>query len=118
MKGHRKPDLIDDPPFEDRIAQDALHDARRHPDSPGNKWRFYSLLRLLVGIPAEGVILLVRIYQLTLSRLWGPVCRFHPSCSQYFILAVRKYGLFRGGWRGVLRILRCHPFHPGGYDPP
>jgi len=77
-----------------------------------------SVVSLILGIPAFCVILLVRVYQLTLSKLWGPVCRFHPSCSHYFIGAVKKYGLIRGGWRGVKRILRCHPFHPGGYDPP
>lgn len=75
-------------------------------------------LRWLLSLPASAVILLVRLYQLTLSRLLGPVCRFHPSCSHYFIGAVQKYGLLRGGWRGIKRILRCHPFHPGGYDPP
>jgi len=48
----------------------------------------------------------------------GRQCRFTPTCSQYFILAVQKYGAIRGAWRGVLRICRCQPFHPGGYDPP
>ncbi|MGW8257407.1 MAG: membrane protein insertion efficiency factor YidD [Thermoguttaceae bacterium] len=48
----------------------------------------------------------------------GQHCRFQPSCSQYFIAAVKKHGAVRGAWRGVLRILRCHPWHPGGYDPP
>lgn len=77
-----------------------------------------SLVSAVLHIPASMVILLVRIYQMTLSRMWGPVCRFHPSCSHYFVGAVQKYGLVRGGWRGIKRILRCHPYHPGGYDPP
>jgi putative membrane protein insertion efficiency factor len=64
------------------------------------------------------MIACVRVYQWTLSPLIGRQCRFHPSCSNYFIQAVEKYGVFSGGWRGVKRILRCHPFHPGGYDPP
>jgi putative membrane protein insertion efficiency factor len=61
---------------------------------------------------------MVRLYQWTISPMLGPVCRFHPSCSEYFIQAVRKYGPLRGAWRGVCRIGRCHPWHPGGYDPP
>ncbi|MGD9855042.1 MAG: membrane protein insertion efficiency factor YidD [Planctomycetaceae bacterium] len=69
-------------------------------------------------IPAWILIGLVRVYQWTLSPLIGPTCRFEPSCSEYFILAVRKEGALKGSVRGVLRICRCHPFHPGGYDPP
>ncbi len=60
----------------------------------------------------------IRIYQRTLSRLIGPVCRFHPSCSHYTVEALRKYGLVRGLARGAWRVLRCNPFHPGGSDPP
>jgi putative membrane protein insertion efficiency factor len=66
--------------------------------------------RLLVGV--------VRIYQWTLSPLIGRSCRFQPTCSAYFIGSVEKYGAIRGSLRGILRIARCHPFHPGGYDPP
>ncbi len=68
--------------------------------------------------PSWTLILLVRTYQVTISPLLGPSCRFSPSCSTYFIEAVQKYGVFRGFWRGLRRIGRCHPFHPGGYDPP
>jgi len=63
------------------------------------------------------IILPIRIYQLTLSRLMGPKCRFYPSCSSYFIEAVRKKGVVVGSALGVWRILRCHPFNPGGHDP-
>jgi len=59
----------------------------------------------------------IRTYQLTLSRLLPPMCRFTPSCSEYGYEAVARYGLVRGGWMAVRRIGRCHPFHPGGYDP-
>jgi len=69
-------------------------------------------------LPAELLVLVVRIYQRLISPLLGPCCRFEPSCSQYFILSVRKYGAIRGTLRGVWRICRCHPWHPGGYDPP
>ena len=72
----------------------------------------------LLQIPSLLVIGLVRVYQWTLSPLLGPTCRFEPSCSEYFIRAVRKYGVVSGACRGVLRICRCHPFHSGGYDPP
>lgn len=64
------------------------------------------------------VIAPVRGYQLLLRPLLPAVCRFEPSCSQYFILSVRKHGPFRGAWRGCWRICRCNPFTPGGYDPP
>lgn len=66
--------------------------------------------RLLIGA--------VRIYQWTLSPLIGRQCRFQPTCSHYFIACVEKYGAFRGAWRGIRRIGRCHPWNPGGYDPP
>ena len=72
----------------------------------------------LLGLPSWTLILLVRLYQWLLSPFFGGQCRFHPSCSNYFIGAVNKYGALRGTWRGVWRILRCHPFHPGGFDPP
>lgn len=74
--------------------------------------------RILWHLPRWLLIGLVRMYQWTLSPLVGRECRFTPTCSQYFIEAVRKYGAVRGSWRGVLRICRCHPWHPGGYDPP
>ncbi|MEX0701325.1 MAG: membrane protein insertion efficiency factor YidD [Planctomycetales bacterium] len=77
-----------------------------------------SALRWIAELPARGLILLVRGYQIALSPIFGRQCRFHPTCSEYFIQAVRKYGAVAGAWRGIRRICRCHPFHPGGYDPP
>ena len=77
--------------------------------------------RLAIAIwhlPRTLLIAAARVYQWTLSPLVGRHCRFEPSCSAYFILAVQKYGAIRGTWRGLLRIGRCHPFHPGGFDPP
>jgi putative membrane protein insertion efficiency factor len=67
---------------------------------------------------ARLLMLLIRIYQQTLSRLLGPVCRFEPSCSRYTHECLRLHGAARGSWLGFRRIIRCHPFHPGGYDPP
>lgn len=77
-----------------------------------------TLWRVLKGIPGGILIALVRVYQIVLSPVLGRHCRFEPSCSVYFIGAVRKYGAIRGVWRGILRICRCHPWNPGGYDPP
>lgn len=65
--------------------------------------------RLLLG--------LVRLYQYLISPLLGPRCRFHPSCSHYAIEAIERHGALRGGWLAVRRLGRCHPWHPGGYDP-
>jgi len=56
-------------------------------------------------------------YQLIISPLLGPRCRFHPSCSHYAQEALQKHGLRRGGWLALRRIARCHPWHPGGVDP-
>jgi putative membrane protein insertion efficiency factor len=69
-------------------------------------------------LPASVLIGLVRVYQFTLSPLIGRSCRFQPTCSHYFIACVQQDGACRGAWRGLKRIARCHPFHPGGYDPP
>ena len=60
---------------------------------------------------------LIRVYQWTVSPLLGPACRFHPSCSQYTLEAIERFGVIRGGWLGVRRLARCHPWHPGGFDP-
>jgi len=69
-------------------------------------------------LPRRLLVAAVRVYQWTLSPLIGQYCRFQPTCSNYFILAVEKHGAVRGCLKGVARIFRCHPFHPGGYDPP
>ena len=76
------------------------------------------LLAALVGLPMWTLIAMVRVYQYTLGPLLGRHCRFQPSCSNYFIQAVLKYGAVSGSLRGIWRICRCHPFHPGGYDSP
>ena len=63
------------------------------------------------------LILFVRAYQMLLSPLLPPACRYHPTCSHYAIEALEKHGALRGGWLAVKRIARCHPFHAGGFDP-
>ena len=70
--------------------------------------------RLTPGKAARG---LVRLYQVLLSPFIGNQCRFHPSCSNYALDAIEQHGALRGCWLAVRRIGRCHPFHPGGFDP-
>ncbi len=70
--------------------------------------------RLMIGL----IVGLIWVYQRTLSPLLGNACRFEPSCSRYAAESLRKYGLFRGLAKGVRRLSRCHPWDPGGYDPP
>lgn len=60
---------------------------------------------------------LIRGYQRFISPIFPPSCRFYPSCSEYSYQAIEKYGALRGGWMGIRRISRCHPWNPGGYDP-
>jgi len=70
-----------------------------------------------MGLFKGVLIILIRFYQRFISPLKKPSCRFYPTCSHYAAEAIRKYGAFRGSWLSVKRLLKCHPFHPGGYDP-
>ncbi len=63
------------------------------------------------------LLFFIKVYQLLISPLTGPVCRFYPSCSEYAFEAVKKHGSLKGSFLAVKRILKCHPFHPGGVDP-
>lgn len=72
------------------------------------------VMKTLLVLP---LLWLIRAYQYAISPLLGNRCRFDPSCSEYSMDALRRYGLFRGLWLTVRRIGRCHPWHPGGYDP-
>jgi len=67
---------------------------------------------------ARCLVFAIRVYQLLLSPLLGRSCRFSPSCSHYTATCIETHGALRGSWLGLRRIARCHPFHPGGYDPP
>ncbi len=71
----------------------------------------------IIGIPKYMAMGLIRIYQLTFSRVMPPSCRFTPSCSHYGYEAIEKHGFVKGGWLAVKRIGRCNPLNPGGYDP-
>jgi len=69
------------------------------------------------AIVSNAIIFLIKLYQYTLSPLFGHTCRFIPTCSQYSIQAIKSHGLFAGIRLTVFRILKCHPWHNGGYDP-
>jgi putative membrane protein insertion efficiency factor len=62
-------------------------------------------------------VILIKVYQNTLGFVFPQACRFYPSCSEYSIQALEKHGFLKGGWLALRRLLRCHPFNPGGYDP-
>lgn len=68
-------------------------------------------------IARKSVLLLLRGYKWALSPMLPPSCRYVPTCSEYAMEAVERYGAVRGGWMAMMRILRCHPFVKGGYDP-
>ena len=76
------------------------------------------VLGWILQIPSYLLVFCVRQYQIFISPWLGPNCRFSPTCSSYFIQAVKKYGAVRGSLKGIWRICRCHPFCEGGYDPP
>ncbi|EKL1160707.1 TPA: membrane protein insertion efficiency factor YidD [Enterobacter hormaechei] len=71
----------------------------------------------MTASPARLLMALIRLYQCYISPLLGNHCRFHPSCSQYALEAITGHGTLRGSWLALRRLLRCHPGHPGGYDP-
>lgn len=83
----------------------------------GSRFEVQNGVPSLLIMMSRLLILLVLLYRATLGPVLGGHCRYHPSCSQYMIDAVRKYGAWRGLWRGVRRIARCHPFGRFGPDP-
>ena len=72
---------------------------------------------MLLALPRRLLAGLIRGYQIGVSPLLPPSCRFYPSCSQYALEAVNRHGALKGSWLAARRLARCHPFHPGGYDP-
>ena len=71
----------------------------------------------ILQLPRRILASLVRGYQFAISPLLPPSCRFTPSCSQYALEAIIRHGAMKGGWLAARRLVRCHPFHPGGFDP-
>ncbi len=67
--------------------------------------------------PKQALILFIKLYRYLLSPLLGPRCRFFPSCSEYAEIALHEHGISKGFFLAIKRLLRCHPFNPGGYDP-
>lgn len=75
------------------------------------------VIAAVVSLPARGMIGLLHLYRRFISPYSIPSCRFTPTCSRYGIDALKRYGLIKGGWLGLWRLLRCNPFNKGGYDP-
>ena len=75
------------------------------------------MIRSVASLPALALRLLIRTYQLTVSPLLGPSCRYQPSCSEYARQAVTKFGVLKGAYLAAVRLLRCHPWGGSGYDP-
>lgn len=82
----------------------------RAPWSPGR------VLRVVTGVPRAALLGALRLYQLYVSPMRPPTCRFYPSCSQYAVIAVTRHGALRGSWLAARRLLRCNPWNPGGVD--
>ena len=72
---------------------------------------------MLRSLPKRALLGAIRFYRRHISPMFPPCCRFHPTCSAYALEAVQKYGALKGGFLALRRILKCNPFHPGGYDP-
>lgn len=81
------------------------------------KYKLKLYLHLLTSLGANSFILLIRGYQRFISPLLGPHCRFTPTCSHYAIIALKRFGLIKGSWLTLKRVLKCHPLHEGGDDP-
>lgn len=79
--------------------------------------KLQSYLRIVRKVSIFPFIVLIRFYQVCISPLKPPTCRFTPTCSAYALEALRKHGLFKGSWLAIRRILRCHPWGGSGYDP-
>ncbi|MCK6605609.1 MAG: membrane protein insertion efficiency factor YidD [Ignavibacteriaceae bacterium] len=76
-----------------------------------------NLLNRILKLMAIPLIILIRMYQMFISPMFPPSCRYTPTCSHYTLEALKKYGILKGGWLGIRRISRCHPWGGSGYDP-
>ncbi len=73
--------------------------------------------RTIYHLVKGGLILLIHLYQHSFSIFFGPSCRFSPSCSSYALISIQRFGILEGVWLTLKRLIKCHPFHSGGYDP-
>ena len=103
-------------PTEPQTASAPAHPAPGTPD-PVLFPRPRTVLGWILAPATWLLIALIRLYQTFISPGLPPSCRFAPSCSQYALEAVQRYGALKGVWLGARRLVRCHPWHPGGYDP-
>lgn len=76
-----------------------------------------SVVSSLRALPARAALAAIRFYRRSISPMFPPACRYIPTCSEYGLIAIRRFGLVKGGWLTLRRISRCHPFRKGGYDP-
>ena len=97
-------------------GQDPLHQFRCCDAEPGTKIPYFAVK--FGGYRVKVILLgLIQAYRVLVSPLFLPTCRFQPTCSQYAMEAIARFGAVKGSWLALRRISRCHPFHPGGYDP-
>lgn len=78
---------------------------------------FKKIIKIFIKIPSFIILQLIKFYQKFISPLFPSSCRYIPTCSEYAIIAIQKYGFIKGFFLAIKRIMRCHPRHPGGYDP-
>jgi uncharacterized protein len=97
-------------------TQEAPPPAREGGRGPGGSGYVRRATRLVRRLPAMVLLGMIRGYQLIVSPWTAPSCRYYPSCSQYAVIALQRHGALRGGWLAVRRLLRCHPWTPGGVD--
>lgn len=97
-------------PFQPNAPSDLLVSVRK-----GRRSRAWLSLAKIVG--TAPALLVILVYRNAFSRFTLPACRFMPTCSQYALEATQRFGLLRGGWRALRRLLRCQPLSPGGFDP-
>lgn len=76
-----------------------------------------SLIKGISSVPKRLALGMVGFYRKYISPMFPPSCRYVPSCSEYAMIALQRYGFMKGSWMAIKRICRCHPWHPGGYDP-
>lgn len=119
MQENFKRDLSQEQNSTDKSLRSSVQCKETNASSPLQRGRsgIFTVAHFFTKILRMTAISLIISYKMAISPLLPPACRFTPTCSQYMIDAIERYGIFKGVYLGVRRLLRCHPFHPGGYDP-